>query len=331
MPTLSVNFSTSEVSFLYAENPDNIKNYLFSYSGFTAEDEIKELFKIAAKEMQVSFAKCDIIITGFPAAPVLKEDIKASYTLDRILSGIVELNPVFVSHNSVVSADNFMCSIPSDYNSSSASNYFNNINIYPYLLTSESLQRFTLDSLIRYYPSELVNNSNPNPIVFTGDRFSFVHPEDAFTYLLFVDLVKKQGFFELQVDNQNILANMALLAHHDQVYSGLLSSYKFKKLGHLINSPGPLECLIETDEGTKQFVEVGVGELFMVPMDPSVKYRVSAKSSSLGAVERSIEGGILGLILDTRPKSNPYEFNPEYFEKNLKNWASLVREVVTQL
>ena len=55
------------------------------------------------------------------------------------------------------------------------------------------------------------------------------------------------------------------------------------------------------------------------------------KSSVLGNIEKTVSGGKLGLIIDTRPKSNPQIFNDDYVEKGLNVWTTSLREVISSL
>ncbi|HLC93563.1 MAG TPA: hypothetical protein VJG85_00940 [Patescibacteria group bacterium] len=330
MPILSIYLGRSEVSFLIFNSPEDYKVYNYPYS-LTEPDFIKELIKVVSKELKTpNLSKYDLLMCGFPEVPKIDTEPKLSITLDKVATGIKEFYPVFMSNFSILTASSFLSVAKLEYVDISMSDFFPNLSIYPYLLPSDSLEQFTLDNFIRFFPADLTAHNINVPMVFSGERFGFDFSGDPLSYMLIIDLVKSLGFYELRHDPQNIVANLSMIAKYDEKYSNLLADFKFLNLGYLVNAPGTVEGLLETESGTRQFFEVGSDKLFLIPLAEEHN-RVVIKSSVLGNIEKTVSGGKLGLIIDTRPKSNPQIFNDDYVEKGLNVWTTSLREVISSL
>ena len=330
MPILSVNIGRSEVSLLAFNSIDDFKVYNYPYV-INDPSFLKELIKTASKELKIpTLAKYDLLVCGFPEIPDIGMEAKLAMTLDKVSASIKGFFPVFVSNFSILTASSFLSAAKLEYVDVTLSDFFPNLSIYPYLVPNDSLEQFTLDNFVRFFPNELIANNINVPMVFSGDRFGYMFNNDPLSYMLIFDLVKTLGVYELRVDSNNILANLAMIARYDDKYSNILAEYKFESLGVLINAEGTVEGLIETEDGTRQLFEVKNEQLFVVPLALG-RNRIVLKNAQLGTIEKTVLGGTLGLIVDTRPKNNPEIYNATYIEKQLNIWANSVKEVITSL
>ena len=116
-----------------------------------------------------------------------------------------------------------------------------------------------------------------------------------------------------------------------KLWKGHTRNQKPEQLGTLINSPGETTCLIETDLGTSQLLDVGPGRIAFVPLEMSDQARVVIKSVNLGSIERNVQGGKLGLIIDTRTKNDlkTYDHNQLQIDinANLKNIGQVLAKI----
>jgi hypothetical protein len=328
MPILSIYFGMSEVSVLVFENTGSYRNLNYPFAFLNNKASPEELIKIISKDVNIPVLDMELLTCGFPYVPDCGTKPALTATLEKIISSTSGFSGYFVDKFKLITPRSYTFAQKVGGTEGYLPNHLANLSIYPQMTTIEPLDTASLDDLVRFYDIEMPDTS---PVVFTGGRFSAHANEDPFTYLLMLDLLKSPGVYEVRVDDQNVFAGLALLSIYDKKYSHVLLEHSFKTVGTLMNVPGGVECYIEADEGTTQFIEVGDETLFLVPTLGSLNTRVVVRNQQMGSFERYVSGGALGLIIDTRNKSSPEVFNKAYEEKNIKEWVNSIEEVLTGL
>jgi hypothetical protein len=331
MPILSIYFGMSEVSLLYFDNPENLRVYNYPFSIFSQPQSLPEFLKIVEKELKIDINEYELLISGFPYVPEVPGNLPKpvlSATIEKIIPSTMSFSGFLVNRFTLITPRSYVSGELNIEAESFLSNYLSNLSIYPHMGTVDPLDTYTLDNYIRFN-----NLSIPEsvPVVFTGERFSKMHDSDPFTYLLMLDLIKQPGVHEIRRDIDNVFINLALLSIYDKKYTHLLLEHDFVNVGTILNLPGGAECLLESEDGTTQFIEVKEEELFIIPTLRSSNNRAVIKSPTLGSMERYLRGGNLGLIVDTRSKCSPELFNRDYIEKNFKIWINNIEEVLNSL
>ncbi len=350
MPVLSVYFGCSDISFLLVNNPKEFKFYKYPYvfshdmfGNYVSEgDYYRQLFSRVATELKIPdfFAKGSkykFVFTGFPNIPDI---VPADYviTLDKLISQTTEYGCVFVNNYTVINSESFLSAYPVAKNyslgtkeeSSTFANYYANLSIFPQSSIKYDSDRLANDNFIRFLAvNSGLHQKKDQSVLFCGDRFSNDSKYEPLTYLLMVDLIKEKGIFDLKVDLDNIFPVLAALNSYSELYKSLYLDQNYSSLGTLINAEGNLECLIEKDTGPSQFVDVKPNELFLIPLEENNSVTIKVKNGSLGNIERRIKGGKIGLVIDTRSKSNNKTFNERYVEKNERLWEERIKEVLS--
>ncbi len=328
MPVLSIYFGTSEISLLAVNTPVDYR--LFNYPYFIKDESfVREVIKLASKELGFKTAGVPIVCSGFPS--VYGADFlgaAASATLDMLLPKYTGLTPVFVSPSTVISSGGFYSTLnPSFINDDNLSPYYD-MSLYPHIVHVDNLDQLNADHVIRFFSKDLIVSDGSVPVVFTGDRFSTSYKDNTTSFMLLFDLLKSPGVYDIKLDTRNALPNLAMLNAYSPEYSSLVQEYKYDSLGTLVNSPGSVECLVENEDGTSQIIEVAQDSIFTIPMLESSLVRILLKGPGIGSVEKKVRGGRLGLVIDTRIKSDPKTFNIDYFENGYKMWEERVKEAL---
>lgn len=208
-------------------------------------------------------------------------------------------------------------------------NYLSNKSLYPQIIPSSPDTFKAVDILTK----SLVSTTDPieateQPLIFTGGRFTSLEQNPVETYLLALDLIRSPGIFNVKIDVANKLPVIGILNHHLVSNASEESSKKKKEaisflsgdllsvnseeifdeefisLGTVLNAPGGVECLFEVEVGNSQFVELKGDRLFVFPLDKNASARIVADGKSVGHIEKNIRGGSVGLVIDTRDKSD---------------------------
>ena len=327
MPVLSICFGLSEVSFLYFDQPSDFRVFNYPYIPYDAV-LLKDLLQLLEKTIKVKYTECDVVTCGFPQ--VLSDFLnpKLTLSLDTLFSKMTKYHGIFVGNFTVVSPLGYLSSSDvSDVEGDDLNSLYNLI-LYHQIIQTDSFDQLTVDHSVRYFPAHLTSFDGTKPVVFTGDRFNFPFKYDVTSYLLMLDLLKSPGVFKLQLDNANTLSGLTLIDIYNRDNADCTNNYNFENIGTLINSPGSTECLVETEDGTSQMIEVPGNDIFILPMDSAASSRILLKNTNLGTLENRIQGGRVGMIIDTRAKNDPKVFTKAHYAKSYKSWVERLNEAL---
>ena len=289
MPTLCVHSGNQRLSFLLAESQKSPIFSQFAYpyceSLFSPSFSFTDYIKTVAGELlDIDVSLCDVFLTGALNHPE---------NLPTALLGVTTYNTVY--------ADDFILAHSGAGVSLAVPP---NLAIYPFGTHTANFEEMP------QIPSPQFSKSKP--FAFCGKRFEAKN--ESATYLRMLNVMRGSGVFEVYLDANDKLPVLGLLGLHDSGgYVDTIDSVDLEKVGLVISADGPVECLIETPDGTQQLVEVESNDLFILPLAPKVESRVVVKNRWLGCVERLTSGGLLGLAIDTREKV-----------ANRKSWESII-------
>lgn len=342
MPILSINFGFSNVRGVYLSDEGTVSDYVINYSYvkefyahfYSKKDFYSDFTEHFIKKMKIPRRDLQIIATGFPEIPTISYEYANQITTDKLFGQVEDYDINSLSNNAVFTQNGYINfdEVERIVYGDVESNYLKNLTIYKNVFPSRPSDYNLMLSNIwnvvnkrRINPQEVILKDKPS--LFLGDVFSMPTADNTefekISYLHILSIIVNPGIFTIYLDKNSIFPNLYHLKLYQPELGYVYDNFKPELLGTLINSPGETTCLIETDIGTSQLIDLTTGKLIFIPLDMSNKARVVVKSAPLGSVEKNISGGKLGLIIDTRTKFDlkNYDHNQLQIDinANLKN------------
>jgi hypothetical protein len=337
MPLLAAYFDTSVVSFLLKKDKKSVEFYTFPYvysqgtlsNQCSDKDFYNYLIETFLTERKVKIKTCDVIVSGFLEAPKFIDNSKFSAGVVDVVKNSSEYFPIVVNNSSLISKDSINSfSYCKEDNKLSLENkdfgefdYYSNLCIYPQIVSDDLSTQSDIDENIsKKIPSNL-KIENGKSLVFTGARFAQNISSRELHYVLMSDLIKSAGVYDLYLDTKNAFLLIQLAKMYDK-YIDISVEDCVEKSGLLIKSGGSIECLLSTGLGEDQFIEIEKDKIFVMPLKLDSKARLSVKSSSLGTVDISTQGGEVGIVFDTRSGDESIYSNVKIFNDCVKQFGS---------
>ena len=145
-------------------------------------------------------------------------------------------------------------------------------------------------------------------------------------YILILNLIKKAGIFEVELDRERYLILQYILKAYDKS-AQLMAEGKVEKLGTLINTYGEAECLITSEIGTSQLLDIEKDKVFVLPLNYNERAHLTIKSQKIGTMEKDVTGGKLGLIFDTRVEKVDITSDLKVFNASLKSLGQALSKI----
>jgi len=346
MPILSVIFGDSGVSFLFLDSLSNYKAHNFPYiysrdlfGGQYSESAFySEMFNIVCKTLKKDLNSYQVLIGGYPEPPRIEINRVFELPLSSFIHYGAIYHSVLINNTSLVSPSRCFSAFPVKYLNDSLvdetyehvrTNYFANMSAFPMYKSNSKedpallIEKDNIFRLLDVSPKH-PDMEKDKSILFSGERFLNIELDNAKSVEFCLDLIKKPGVFQIKLDTQNLYSAMALAQAYDQSYETLILEAEFTNLCTLINAPGASEFLVYTGNSENKYMELLPDALYFLPASEKTQLAVKMKNGVLGTVERYIQGGALGLIVDTRDKSNEKTFTSHYVSKNIKEWISVI-------
>jgi hypothetical protein len=327
MPTLSIFFSSSEISALFIDEDYSTRSFNYPYIS-SNEGFIRDVCKLAEKDLGVSISNTELLVTGFPKPYGEFLNPKLFISLEKVASREFGFYPVYTSNFTVVSKSGYSSNIDLSNITTDEVNSLSNLVLYRQVIQTDNFDQFNVDNLVRFLPESIVKPISEEPVIMSGDRFSRSFKRDANSLLLILDLIKIPGKYQVILDKNNLLPCLSLAYYYDGRFGNLIKSFKFDDLGTLINSPGGAEIYVSGNDGTSQLLQVESDKIFILPMAAGVVSKATVKRQGASTQEMLLRGGSLGLIVDTRIKNNAKMFTKDYIEDNLKVWHKALEEAL---
>jgi hypothetical protein len=324
-----------EKKFSYINFPFVYSDSLFSnYTNPT--DFYKEIFKNICKQNKAKFSECDILLTGYAYTPDINIETALSMSLNEALNSVTGYFPIVVNNCSVVTTRNVLSYVDllsktkegEPVMSLDEINHYANLTLYPQIAPVDMSVKLNIDKNIssktHVNPIALDENS---PLLFTGSRFNRLYnPENPeLDYMLMLSLLDAEGIYEIKLDRDISAILMSMLKVH--LKSAGTIEDTVEPAGVLVSSSGEVECLVESDMGTQQMIDVEKNRIFILPVDASESVRLLIKSVSFGTVEKVVSGGSLGVVFDTREVKADMATDIKFFDSSLHVFSRALNRI----
>ncbi len=178
-------------------------------------------------------------------------------------------------------------------------------------LKGSLLDRTLSDMFEQEIVNTRINMMKTDVILGKGDVFK--HQSDEESALILIDSLQPEGITELALDKSSLAAPLGNLLDHNKEASLSLFKESISLLGTCIAPvgnarPGENVLQITLETGAKEEYMIKQGELNILPIrDKEVKLNLLPIRSDLGrgrnkTITRTVRGGCLGLIIDTRDR-----------------------------
>lgn len=292
MQKLSFYEGSSELSFCFNGDlfryPYTYSSNLFSNS-FSKDQFYEDVFGLASRVLNFDMTKVELTTCGVLKSP------KVAYEAHQSGSVLTKLseNQIYVNHDLIGLESNINSYVPVNF-FENESDFSANLHIYLSLVLTETHDITEQDTLLRAILSLATISIKSGDVLLTGEYFTTLSLHKALSYLFILDLLNPPGLFRVKIDSENA---------YPHAHMGTLEDISYTKMGTLINSPGKTECLYKTDLGTSQLIDLKPEKLFILPLDEQSEGTIFVKTSQT-QFEEKVHGGELGVVIDTRDKSN---------------------------
>lgn len=215
--------------------------------------------------------------------------------------------------------------LPRAVNFSEIENYFGNKEIYPQIVPTaprdfefeQAAARVRIRALGAGHSSGL-----PSYIIATGGVF--MTSELGQVVLILLDALEPEGLLNVFLDRQQILLALATLAVFEKDKAQeILNQEPFTFLGTTFSVPQDVSLSIDVGLSEPQELEVALGKLALFPLEKGRVAKVRFETREKKG-EFEVEGGQLGLLIDTRKR--PLELPATESERirRLKEWSEAI-------
>ena len=131
-------------------------------------------------------------------------------------------------------------------------------------------------------------------------------------------LINTPGVYDIYLDRTHsfLLFNMLnTVMEADKIPLDLES---IEHVGTLITGLGQVECLVTSENNSPFVFDVEKNTLRRTPLSDDTEYRLVVKNKDIGVVEKTVFGGRLGVIVDTREDKADAFSNIRKFDTYLK-------------
>ncbi|NMB70060.1 hypothetical protein GYA27_02560 [candidate division WWE3 bacterium] len=310
MPVLAAYIGAHDVTGLIYKSSEEYTfwNYPYVYSpelfsAFTTETSFyRALFDQMCKDVDLKLSDCDVILSGFLEPPKIDLGLKMYISMYELLLRTEQYYPIMINNYAVATKDQIFSSKPLQYPAGETQDpveedFAANLSLYPQVVVSDLVSRVEMDSKLL----QTVQNFKvpaEKPIVFLGCRFNTLHGIEDVNTMLILQLLQGTGAYDIFVDSNDstILTNLL------RIYLGKDPGITVhpEKLATLISIPSGIECLIASQIGTSQIIDLEKDKIFVLPLPKEERTKIMLKPAGNPQVERIVSGGKSGLIFDTR-------------------------------
>ena len=298
MPKLTVHKGFTSISYSIKGPSKTVKYGIFPFSynqayksSFTEQSFMDFVVKRICSDEKLSKASCQVTEQG--GMDIIIERLNAKQ----------DFIPIYLDSWFMGSTNISSYSVPSD---SLEDVYLRNYAMYPNVTPIYQKDYLKRDIIYIDFIKSL-NIKSSTKILLTGDRFLNVL-EDPSPYLsYFLSFVpSKDGIYDMYIDDKNAYI--------------LNDNFKLDSSEHFCTfyvRNSKVECLVKSDIGTQQLLEIDKDSLFHIPTQKDLMLDLLIKPSSGVSEEVVISGPRKGLIFDTRNKSNVKFDDVRLVEKSL--------------
>ncbi len=349
MPILSLKYGISNVQAVYLSDEGKISDFFLGYSYskdlyshfYSEQDFYSDIVEHIISKLKIPKTDLQVIATGFPSVPAIGREYSHAVTLDELLKQIDNYEIVCLANGTIFTQNDHI----SYYDTSKIdfgameTNYLLNLSVYTNAFpTRPSDYNLVLSNIWKMLNSHRKDTKklilNSKPIIFFGDVLNKDLMKDEYkniAYLYFISMIVNPGIYSLKMDYSNLVPHYLHLKKYDTGLGKHYDELEPEVLGTLINSPGETSCLVSTELGTSQLMDIKSGRIFFVPLDKNASARVVIKSTELGSIEKTVQGGSLGVIIDTRAKHDIETYDYSILQMDINNNLKTISEVMAKL
>jgi len=328
MPTITAYIETSHFCLLLYKNKTEYDFFYSPYvylpevfSNYTNEEEfyttIMELF---CRKNGVDFTKCDIYVSGFVSVPEFKNNNIKRVEFTTLFDNMPNFYPVIVNDFAFVTKFFMVSETSFGFLKSNSGDTTFRVNkcIYPHLKAIDLSSQLSLDREVLFGVIANKLKWDPNtPVIFMGSRF-YGEDERPLDYIYMFSLINTPGVYDIYLDRTHsfLLFNMLnTVMEADKIPLDLES---IEHVGTLITGLGQVECLVTSENNSPFVFDVEKNTLRRTPLSDDTEYRLVVKNKDIGVVEKTVFGGRLGVIVDTREDKADAFSNIRKFDTYLK-------------
>jgi len=332
MPTLTAYIGTSNFCVFLYKNKNDYEFFYAPYvylpevfSNYTNhEDFYTVIMELFCKKNGVDFSKCDTYISGFVGIPEFKNPKIKRIEFTRLFDNMPTLYPVIV--NDFAFATKFFMTSETSYgflkNGAEDTTFRVNKCIYPHIKAHDLSSQLELDREVLSGVVEDRLKWDPNtPVVFMGSRF-YGEEERPLDYIYMFSLINTPGVYDIYLDRTHTLLLFNMLNTVMEKDKIPLDLESIEHVGTLITGKGEVECLISADNVLPSVFEVEKNTLKKNSLVEDGEYRLVIKNKEIGTIEKTVFGGKLGVIVDTRDDKTEAFGNIRKFDTYLRFLSS---------
>ncbi len=287
--------SVSNAYFEYTYSP-------YLYSHFYSEGTFNaDLINYFLKAHKLKKANTQVIVAGLYDIPKIDFDIAFSSKITQLIKDVAWTYPVMANYQSIITRDEIIYSQKMKGKNTLMSDLASNMDIYNFSDLSFQISH----AIVQSQTLDLNKALNSDSITIFGELLHHISgQEKSLMYKLMLDLVIPIGVYKILFDEKLAFVHKLLLSTSTIEVDGNLLTDATSELCTLINVPGETSCLIESEIGTSQLIDIKAEDVFILPLASQSQVKVLLKNQSTGTRELKVSGGRLGLIIDTRSKSS---------------------------
>ncbi|RJR27289.1 hypothetical protein C4561_02565 [candidate division WWE3 bacterium] len=335
MPVLAAFIDTQNVNILIFKSYDEYYLYNFPYvytkevfsASYSETEFYRSVFEYYCKQHKLKLSDCDVVVSGFLEPPKLELPLKYYVSVFDVIRRISGFYPILVNNYSIFTPQGFYCWNSTDQNMTSGEmieaeeeNFYANMAIYPHLIASDLSTQSDIDqNIMSLLGGSKLRIPDNMPLTFCGSRFTHENMIPELNYMMILNLIQHEGVFDIRIDKYNSSILFALLNIYD---SNIHLEPVPEKEGTVISTFNSLECMVKSEIGTSQLVQLEKNRIFVLPVGSNERPEILLKSHNIDTKELKVSGGKVGLIFDTREVRGTQLDDFKVFNSGIKSFSS---------
>ena len=309
MPRLAAYLSDTNSNFLIEtdENSYELATFPYSYETRLFSNQVnigdfyKQVFETISRSYKKKLSDFDIYIASNQKDLNFPFDVKGNVSINQVLDSFRDYQVLLLGPRRVYAKGLVNGAVKTAKTDQEESKFFDNSLLYSQIIPNDVAAQTFVDSSIIGSFNYFFNEGTP--VVLSGDRFNNLYSDDELSYVVGLESIRNNGIYDVYVSPQNAIVLIQTLKMFVKGITISPLDYSVR-LGSLIKSSGGAECLIKSDLDTQQFFEVKKNSIFTLPLLENDKSIIQVKLHDNETIERNVDGGKIGLIVDTRDSDN---------------------------
>ena len=209
-------------------------------------------------------------------------------------------------------------------------NYFENFNLYPFMLASSDRDVYEEVAYLKQIAKnhcriyDKGGHGDIKSIIFSTTRELKDERSMSRFMLLCVESICRAGIYSFKLDYSNFLGSISALSFLEPKIFQKVEMPEFVELGTVITAEEDLTCSFSIEEGPRQEVKLARGSIFTLPLSSYQKVNISVNSKKYGIIDKVLNGGVFGVVLDTRNRNYLMPQTLEQKKELEKTWEDIL-------